>query len=261
MSSYKISRALLKSRLSKIKFSDQEIQFITNAIFAYLSKIAATAIATPFSIQSLVLNRLDFKFLYVFYTDDQFCNDFALVFRDMRNSVIEFSDQANNADHAIREVLGLGSSNNGLYTYILNFDKVALSDRQSIAEEFLIEDNLFEDSSKFQKPMPAGSFKDALPVKEVYEKRSYIDSVMSVLPNNTAIIDADSNKIESEEIPFFNGTPQGNALQNNRSAAPVILRSETKKSPLRSENVIIPVKNDSLVRYPVLNFLLSRSRN
>jgi hypothetical protein len=272
MSNYKISRQLLAERFKKGGATIAESDQITSAIFSYL-ELAATTI-DPLNMGQLPVDLIfyDFRFLYSLYTDDNFARRFFSVFRDTTSKLIEFSQEAVESDHIIRESTGLNNGDNGLYLYILNFSSKLGSAKLSIREVFLI--NNPGESVFSQSLQGSGSridiFKSAV-VPRTDDRLSYTDSVMNATPtlNESIVPDVvlpDHYKNVSaasyNEIPFMNGQPgtkASSAIQTSSSGVvkPQQLKEVKINNNYHSNSVI---NQTDTIKYPVLDFLLKRSR-
>lgn len=272
MSNYKLSRQLLADRFKQGGANDNESTQIINAIFSYL-ELASTA-SDPLGIEQLPVDLVfyDFRFLYSLYTDDSFARRFFSVYRDTNSKLIEFSQEAVENDHIIRESTGLNNGENGLYLYILNFSSKLGSAKLSLRESFFINN---PGESVFSQSLGQGGrsidmFKSAVKPR-TDDKLSYTDSVMNVTPSLKDSIVPESplpdfykgKKGVSEEVPFMNGQP------GSRTAASVSTSSSNVVRPQQLKEVIVQnnyhsnsvITRGDTSKYPVLDFILSRSRS
>lgn len=271
MSTYKISRHLLLARFKEGDASPAEADQIISAIFSYL-ELAATA-SNPLSIDQLPVDLVfyDFRFLYSLYTDNDFARRFFSVFRDTSSKLIEFSKEATENDHIIRESTGLNNGDNGLYLYILNFSSKLGSARLSLRDSFLINnpgESVFTQSLN-TKGSSIDIFKSTVKPR-TDDRQSYTDSVMNATPPLKDSIVPDSplpdfykkGSSNNSDVPFMNGQP------GTRAASAVQTSSAGVVKPLQLKEVIIQndyhpnstLTNKDTVKYPVLNFLLKRTR-
>lgn len=272
MSNYKLSRQLLADRFKQGGANDNESTQIISAIFSYL-ELASTA-SDPLGIGQLPVDLVfyDFRFLYSLYTDDSFARRFFSVYRDTNSKLIEFSQEAVENDHIIRESTGLNNGENGLYLYILNFSSKLGSAKLSLRESFFINN---PGESVFSQSLGQGGrsidmFKSTVKPR-TDDKLSYTDSVMNVTPSLKDSIVPESplpdfykgKEGASEEVPFMNGQPGSRtAASVNTSSSNVVRPQQLKEVKVQNNyhsNSVITRGDTS--KYPVLDFILSRSRS
>lgn len=260
MKLYTITRSLLKKRLQSKGLSEKEISLIIVAIFSYLHTYNY-GLGTPFIPQNPTkLKDNDFMFLKLLYEDDTFLSLFITSYRDSQNPAIVASTVLTNNSRIIKDLINEDNSTKGIYDYTLNFDEYAMRNEIGLEEEFKIVDNqsLQEDSSPVSGYSPR--YKEDEILSRTDNKRSYTDSVMARTPriDRESIPNSDYNKIgpkeEEVEITLIN--------KPNVSVVPVI-NGELSPNPRNSEKKSnSTTARDSIIgasKYPVLNFLLSRS--
>lgn len=269
MSNYIITRDQLIKRFSDGGATSQESDRIISAIFSYLELIANRNVGFVNVNQPIELVFYDFRFLYSLYTNDEFAKRFFSVYRDVVNHLITFSSLADENDHIIRESTGLNNGENGLYLYILNFDKNVMSAKISSATSFNIV-NPGEDV--FSKSLSTGSSIDSFKspvIPRSDDRRSYTDSVMSITPSLPTEIDTtnlpdDYKNIkgtDSLSVPFLNGNPGSVAADRVRTSKSGVVKKDsinsTRSDVLDSSSSI---NVDGKSKFPVLDFILKTSR-
>lgn len=262
MAYYSISRASLKERLLKIGSSEKESVLLVKAIFSYLHSINALQTGISIGEIALQLNAYDFRFLYGLYFSDSMAKGFLVAFRDSTDSVIEFSTDGAQADRSIRDYTGLGDKKEGLYFFIINYDKVAFSSTDGNEQVY----NIINPTESLQ-PLVSGSsagvlFSGSRIKEDIQPKRSYTDSVMDVSRKlqQSSTNDADFNKIKEEDVPFLNGTP-GTAKKSDGKKESLTYRASDivpKDYKKGSQSSDLKVEPDG--RYPVLDFILKRNK-
>lgn len=265
MANYVITRDQLKKRFASGGASEKESGLIISAIFSYLEMVSSSITSQPFVDKVISLVFYDFRFLYSLYTDDSFARKFFSIYRDVQSKLITFSDQANLNDHIIRDSTGLGDGTNGLYLYILNFDKHMTTAVNSLRNEYTIEnpgESIFSLSNgRATKPL----FLKSPVVPRTDDRRSYTDSVMNASPavpllTDTSVLPDDykysSDTISDDSVPFLNGQPGTKSMSKIRTSGSNPVKSDSSKQSDSQSRL----ERTDLKEYPVLNFILSSSR-
>lgn len=268
MSNYIITRDLLKKRFSDGGATTVESDRIISAIFSYLELVAGGS-GSALTGLPIELVFYDFRFLYSLYTNDQFARQFFSVYRDVANHAITFSSSADENDHIIRESTGLNNGENGLYLYILNFNKNIMTAKLSLADSFTI-NNPGEDvfSKKLDSTDRMSNFQSPI-VPRTDDRRSYTDSVMNVTPQIGIVVDPATlpddyktiSPANANSVPFMNGSPGSVSADRIRTSASSVVRhpNNSNSKGLRS-NSSSSVNIDSTSKYPVLEFILKSTR-
>lgn len=270
MSNYSVTRTQLFKRLSSFRVDTKEANAIVGALFSYLHNVGLSfPPALPFTAQLIKLAYFDFKFLHYLYFNDQFLQDFVSVFRDYNNPSIEYSEDTNIYNRRIRDLIGIEDRQNGLYPYILQYKSKSLEQLKSTELEFLIVNSETEAFNTPSTKSKIDLFMKADFQARTDDKQSFTDSIAQV--NSKINIDTDSMSMPDDyklktndplyDVPFMNGTPGSNSSSKKSNSSNAIQLDSVNvvnsyKKPVSSSQL----ERDTLSKYPVLNFLLNRSK-